>query len=194
MSHLTERELVDVIDGVLPADRRAHLDACAACRGDLASLRETLDAVLTVDVPEPSPLFWEHFSARVCEGVNNLTVERAPWYHAGLNWKWAAPALVAIVLVVAGVWRWSPPAAEHDANADVFAAFDAGSDLGDADGDEAWAVVRTIASETSLEDVTEASLATNPGSAERAAQLLTLEERRELYRLLEAETRRRPGA
>src|SRR5262245_19463877 len=79
MSHLTERELVDVIDGALPPERQAHADACATCRGEIASLRAMLDEALTADVPEPSPLFWEHFSARVREGVQQATVERAPF-------------------------------------------------------------------------------------------------------------------
>jgi hypothetical protein len=65
MLHLSPEELVSLVergsDAVLPA----HLAQCEHCRTQLADLRQALDATSSLEVPEPSPLFWDHLSARV---------------------------------------------------------------------------------------------------------------------------------
>ncbi len=62
---LSPDEFVDLLDGALPAGRRAHLDACAACQATAAEVREALAAAESLEVPEPSPLFWPAINARV---------------------------------------------------------------------------------------------------------------------------------
>jgi hypothetical protein len=62
MTHLTPDELIDAIEGLLAADRQAHLAACDECQSQLASLSMTLSDAKASGVPEPSPLFWQHFS------------------------------------------------------------------------------------------------------------------------------------
>ena len=57
MKHLTPAQLVDLIEGVLPAERAAHLGACARCRQQADELRAVICEAREVDVPEPSPLF-----------------------------------------------------------------------------------------------------------------------------------------
>ena len=71
MKHLTESEMVDLLDATLAPGRRAHLDACDACRTTADGLRAVLARSADVAIPEPSPLFWEHFSARVREDVRS---------------------------------------------------------------------------------------------------------------------------
>src|SRR5256885_17264553 len=63
--HLNADELVDLAEGARPESSTPHLAACPQCRAQLAELRATMSAVADVHVPEPSPLFWDHFSQRV---------------------------------------------------------------------------------------------------------------------------------
>jgi hypothetical protein len=63
--HLSTDELVAVLDRHLDAGRRQHFDGCDACRAAVADLEATFARVAVADVPEPSPLFWDHLSARI---------------------------------------------------------------------------------------------------------------------------------
>src|SRR5258707_1769981 len=63
--HLSADELVDLAEGARPESSAPHLAACGPCRARLNDLRAMMSAVADVDVPEPSPLFWDHFSQRV---------------------------------------------------------------------------------------------------------------------------------
>ena len=69
MTHLTDPEMVDLLDESLTASRAAHVAACARCRETAAALRAARARAEAVDVPEPSPLFWEMFSVRVHDAV-----------------------------------------------------------------------------------------------------------------------------
>jgi hypothetical protein len=64
-NHLRPEEFVEALDGALAPDLQAHLVACGQCRQELEQLRSLVGDVRGVDAPEPSPLFWDHFSARV---------------------------------------------------------------------------------------------------------------------------------
>lgn len=77
---LSPEEFVDLIDGTLTADRRTHLDSCAACTATAADVREALAAAESIDVPEPSPLFWPAINARVQSAI----ADDAP---AGRGWR-----------------------------------------------------------------------------------------------------------
>jgi hypothetical protein len=63
MSHLDPEELLDIAEGA--SSHAPHLDSCESCRQRLAELRVIMRTVASVEMPEPSPLFWDHFSARV---------------------------------------------------------------------------------------------------------------------------------
>ena len=65
MSHLTPEELLDLAEAPPPDVASGHLASCDRCRRELADLREALAAAAEIEVPEPSPLFWGHLSARV---------------------------------------------------------------------------------------------------------------------------------
>src|SRR6266851_8000309 len=67
--HLNADELVDLAEGARPESSAPHLAACPQCRAQLDDLRAMMSAAAGVDVPEPSPLFWDHFSQRVHDAI-----------------------------------------------------------------------------------------------------------------------------
>src|SRR5947209_4084031 len=70
MGHLKSNELIDLAEGIRPEASAPHLQACGDCRRQLDDLRAMMTAAANVDVPEPSPLFWDHLSARVHAAVD----------------------------------------------------------------------------------------------------------------------------
>ena len=106
-THLTDSELVDLAEDTLDPRRAAHVETCEGCRAQGTALRVLLRDTAGVAVPEPSPLFWDHLSARVREGV---AAESSPRRSA---WEWSnlvrgfvplAAAAAVIVVVISGVW------------------------------------------------------------------------------------------
>lgn len=93
---LTPDEFVDLLDGMLPADRRAHVDTCDRCRATAGEVREAWQAALAVDVPEPSTLFWPSINARVRAAIAGPEAAR------GRRW-WRWPVLVPAALGIAAV-------------------------------------------------------------------------------------------
>src|SRR5438552_5435196 len=93
--HLNEHELVDLADGSRTEASAPHLATCSDCRRQLADLRATLASVAAVDVPEPSPLFWDHFSRRVHEAVDAQGRPGRSW----LPWLFPAAAAMAMLLL-----------------------------------------------------------------------------------------------
>jgi hypothetical protein len=97
MRHLSEAELVDVAEGTDLQGASAHLAACDDCRGQVATLRAMMSAARDVTVPEPSPLFWEHLSARVREQVASLddrpaSFDSRRWDPASAPREWDPPS------------------------------------------------------------------------------------------------------
>ncbi len=189
MTHLTAIEIVDFLDGRLDTQRAAHLDACAMCRAQADQLRATLDAT-AFGIPEPSPLFWDHFSAQVRDRVAKEHVER-PGLTAWLA-AWPRTALAtcaAVVLLIIGgvtVLRDEPRGPEQAAaSPTVDALF-----IDDLSADVAWAEVQKAAERVGLDEAHEAGIAAPRESAERAIGKLTERERQELISLLEAEMKR----
>lgn len=201
MTHFTDQEIVDLIDGALPPERRAHLDECGRCRGDVEQFQRTMALAKEVEVPEPSPLFWDHFSARVRAGIEQTVEEtRLPWVSRNARvWKWAVP-IAAGLLIAVGVWRFASdpasgtlPVSPARAAPEVTAVSAADDLLSSPDADEAWALVRSIADDVEWTDDVAAGLGVSPGWAERAAADLNRTEIDELVRLLAAEAKH-PGA
>ena len=103
MSHLSAEEFVDLIDDALPPPRRAHLESCAACRGEAGVLGVVLArSAAAADVPEPSPLFWDHLSARVREGIEAPPARSwrdwAGWRGAAWTAGLASLALASLII------------------------------------------------------------------------------------------------
>lgn len=111
MRHLTADELVDVVEGLVAESDLPHLAACDACRHRLAELKATMAMAAEAEVPEPSPLFWDHFSARVHEAVAIEGVPRESWWRrvvtvvSGPGVLMPLSAVAAAVFVVAVVFN-----------------------------------------------------------------------------------------
>ncbi len=77
MAHLVPDQFVDLADGVLAEADVPHLSTCADCRRQLADVRAMMAEAAGVEAPEPSPLFWGQLSARVREAVAEHPVRRS---------------------------------------------------------------------------------------------------------------------
>lgn len=201
MRHLTAEELVDVADGTRPESAFAHLSACGACRQEVAQLRELMAAAAEAEVPEPSPLFWDHLSARVRDAVAEepCTAETAGSGGGVLRWaSWrvgiAVAAMAAVLVAVATIPRSGPTAggagdAGPGAEAVVELAPSVGVSVALAD-DPPLDLIVELAGDLEWEAVVEAGLATGVGSADRAIGELSEGERSELHRLVREELSR----
>jgi hypothetical protein len=198
MMHLRADELVDIAEGTREEAAAPHLAACPRCRAQLAALRATIAAVVEVDLPEPSPLFWNRLSERVHDAVAAERDERRDWgrWVRGLAWRRAAfepiavVALVvlAVVVVFRGLMPASPPAT---APAVPAAAPLAASDAADPslDNDPSLTLVAALAAnldEPPDLDGGGAPLA-NIGRADHAVTHMNGAELRELHRILQDE-------
>jgi hypothetical protein len=149
-----------------------------------------------VDVPEPSPLFWEHLSRRVADAVATPAPVRRPW----LGWlsqpssAWAAGlAALALVAGVSISTRLGAPPDPTTGTALPVVAQQVEAppvEPDDLEGDEAWALVRSIADEVGWDEAHAVGLSARPGAAERMALELTSREQSELAGLIEAELKR----
>lgn len=189
MKHLRPEELIDAMDGVLDAPRRAHLDACDACRREAVALHALMADVRASDVPEPSPLFWDRLSARVREAIDEDTPARsARWFDPHVLVPLGAFALVVLAIV-------STVSVERDVSAPssvtVATARPAFGDPGERVGDvEAqWAVVADMIGQLDVDVAYDVGLAPHAGVADRAILELSVTEQQELIRLLEEELR-----
>src|ERR1700716_2039322 len=97
MRHLTADELVDLVERVVAEGDVPHLATCGTCRQHVAELRATLAMASEVEMPDPSPLFWDHFSSRVREAVATEGEPRpGSWPRL---WSW--PGVMAPISAVA---------------------------------------------------------------------------------------------
>ena len=195
MRHLTSDQLVDLAEGVRPETSIPHLQSCAACRAQLAELRAILSAAAEADVPEPSPLFWDHLSARVHQAVE---AERAGAMTRRWRWpsRWNVPlwigSLAVIVLAVIFMARGSgsnaPGARESiegvaESQADVPALVD----------DASLSLVADLVTGLDWDAAVDAGLTTDAGITDEVVTQLSDGERRELRQLLRMELDRPPA-
>lgn len=184
MSHLTPGEIIDALDGTLPAARQTHARECETCARDVTALGRLLAETRHVEVPEPPPLFWDRFSDRVRAAVAAEPVARPrrPWF----AWPILAPiASLALVLIALGAAISRERVTIAPASA-VAAAVAAGEDsTHDATIEAVWALASDLLSVDT--DVPGSEIAIAPGSAERAVASLSTDEQLELMRLLQEE-------
>jgi len=189
--HLRPDELIDVAEGKRAESSATHLAECAVCRLHLAELKAMMSAAADVEVPEPSPLFWDHFSARVHDAVAaEGSPRRSFWIWPRLTLPAAAVALAALLLAVAlntGRVEAPAPLIVPDPLSPV-ASVDLLSDP-QSTSDTALTLVAELSSDMDFETAREAGLAAR-GSAEHAVTHLTGSELRELQRLLQEELAR----
>ena len=187
--HLAPEEFIDLLDGGLTESDLPHLQACELCRAQLASLQQTWQAATEVDVPEPSPLFWDHFSARVHDAVAAEPVRGSRWSWLQPSWQLAAltSALAAVALIFAIGLRH--PSERPQVGASIVAEESAAPVAAPSavpvaiEDDEPLALVADLASELDWDSAAELGWATR-GGAERVVVDMTDEERLELQRLL----------
>jgi len=184
MKHFSAAEFVDEVEGRLPDARRAHLDACRTCAARAVVVRETLHDVRAPDVPEPSPLFWDHFSLRVRDAVRHTRPDPVPWWR---HPAWAvACSVVLVAAVLIGIRDVRLPTPVAPAPSTSGSAAPASVD------DLAWSLLTEVASTVEQQDPQAAPFAVRPSEVDRAVVSLSPAERQELRRLLQDELKR-PG-
>lgn len=195
MSHFSPAELVDAADGTLAASRAAHLDGCAPCAARVTDLRALQAAARDADVQEPSPLYWQHLSARVHERVARETIVpawRAAWrdYVSVSALVPLASALAVVALVVAsGLVGRRTPALSSTGGAVLLGT--PAAEMGiEPDDSDVWQVLTSAAADVPIEDAHAAGMAVGNGAVDRAVQRMTPGELSELRRLLQSELRR----
>ena len=107
-------ELGDYLEGDLPLERRAlvdaHLDGCPGCAGRLAELRATVDALRTLGDVEPPPGFADRVMARIAAGEGRPSaftrlLQRTP---PVLRGRLAPPLLALASAAIVLVWLRVP--------------------------------------------------------------------------------------
>jgi hypothetical protein len=193
MGHLSSVDFVDLLDGVSSDASEQHLSECDRCRHELAGLRQTMTAATSTDVPEPSPLFWGHLSARVQEAVAEEVPAADEWPgRASLLGSWwiraaagiAASALVIAVAVTLGSRQGAPLPAPAQNQPDPAA-------LPGLPDDGSFGLVADFGGTLEWDDLREQmAVSAQPGRLDGGVGQLDSGERRELERLLKEELAR----
>jgi hypothetical protein len=209
--HLNADELVDLAEGARPESSAPHLAACERCRAQLADLRAMMSAVADVEMPAPSPLFWDHFSQRVHDAVAAEEAEaRGSARLKGARsivprvrsfvprtmrsfvlailgaraFQASVLAIAALVIFFVSNSRVMAPHAPGVAPPPPLVARDLLSDL--PEGDASLSLVATLAASLDADTAGASDLA-RVGSAEHAVTHMNDSELRELHRLLQEE-------
>ena len=180
MTHLRPDELIDAMEGTLPGERQAHLASCEQCRTQRDELAAVLHEAKQVSVPEPSPLFWNHFSGRVRVAIDQEPSSAGAW-PAWLRWQVLLPLGVAAMMIL-GLMMTMP--VDHAVTSDSTIAEAPPEAMG-----ESWGAVADLVGQLDIETASAAGVIA-PGVAELAVLELTAEEQLELTRLLQAELTR----
>lgn len=203
MTHLTSDELIDAMEaeaddgkveadadrrnaaGMLSTERQAHLAACEECRRQVDDLAATLNKAKQLSVPEPSPLFWNHFSERVRTAVDTESASGSPW-PSWLRWQTLLPigAVATIILAL----MISVPKQDRSETLSVEDARAAAATI-DVPATDNWDAFTDLVGELDIETASAAGVI-ELGFAEQAVLALTADEQVELTRLLQAELTR----
>lgn len=189
MTHLTLDERLELIEEA-GEPVHPHLGVCARCRDEVVAARAALAAAGREEVPEPSPLFWEHLSARVAERVAEAP---APSRRSWVPRVFVPLAIGASVLLLAvAVDRHR--ALDHVPAPSPVQRSEAGTapDSGAAD-DEEWAILSHLAGDFDVETLSDSLGTSRAGGAETAVWQLDEHERAELAVLLRAELKQGPA-
>jgi hypothetical protein len=183
--HLSPEEFVDALDGTQPASA-THLAECAECREELSRLQVTLGEARDLEAEEPSPLFWDHFSARVKQATAAESVGTS-WSWGRFAWKPAVALVAAAGALAIGVFM--RPALEP--GAPLARGVQPATELASAvvpafEDDGSWSLVTALASELDWNELSQAA-APSEGTADAMIEELTSEQRETLARLLQKE-------
>lgn len=180
MTHLTSDELLDAMEGMLGAERQAHLSSCEVCQRQFADLSGVLGEARQVSVPEPSPLFWQHLSQRVSLAIDD-TPSTGGW-PTWLRWQVLLP-LGAVAMIVLALMIAVP---KNDAGVEIAEESPAGVGV----AEDSWVALAELVGDVDLDTAVAAGMIGRPDVAEQAVLELTAEEQQELTRLLRAELQR----
>lgn len=98
---MEELERLALGEGSLPGPRRGHLDGCARCRKELASISALHDALSSLPYRAPSAGF--------ADAVMRRVELPAPWYVRlfARNWtRWAGFSAGTLAVAAIGFWTW----------------------------------------------------------------------------------------
>lgn len=192
MAHLHREELIALAESTLSLPEGHHAAVCDRCRRELESARALLAAVRDVDVPEPSPLFWEHLATRVRDAVAQEPSPRVSWLHRFTRPAWAfglgASAAAAMLAAALIVRPFIPPAPTETAAVVPTASGDSTALLvTDVPAGEDWELITDVADSVDLDEVREIGGGVSPGVADAALMELSADERGELARIIREE-------
>jgi hypothetical protein len=190
MAHLTPAEFVDLAEGVYDAASEPHLTECDRCRRQLAEARAMLAAATSSDVPEPSPLFWDHLSARVREAASSEPPPRSAVFFGNWWMRAAAGAAISATIVAAVAISVSRRAEPTQAPGLVRQPPDSTAMLGPAD-DPSLDLVADFSRTLEWDDLREQMQVS--GKIDASVGELDVAERRELGRLLQEALTRQAG-
>jgi hypothetical protein len=201
-NHLSSQEFVDALggkDGALAAGRQSHLDGCESCQAQVAELRAvTEDAGHGAEVPEPSPLFWDHFQARLLTAVQSEGQPgRQAWWKSGIETRTLVALGATVVAVVASAALYmsrsvapapalveSAQVAESGVPADASTSLD--PPVGTGVENYEWEFVASVMGTLEGDDIHEV-LAPSHHAVDSAIEALTSDQRDRFMKLLKAE-------
>jgi hypothetical protein len=144
--HLSPENMVAAMDGTLDPARAEHLNGCGDCQRELAALGGMLREVEGAASPaEPSPLFWDHFSARVRDAVAETSAAPVPAWR-----RWWQPVVGLATVSLLAIWLLArgpgaPPPDTPVAESGVAAS--------SVTADEPWDAVVQLAADLSVDEV-----------------------------------------
>ena len=187
-THLSSQEFVNALDHSLAAARHEHLAACAACQAQVNELRALVEtASQDAAVPEPSPLFWDHFQSRVLAAVaaEGVSPTREAWWKAWMRPGASLAASATALAIVTGlaVYVGRPVTPGVDTPIDESGLVDTASLT--AAVDDEWAFVTSVMGTMESDDIHEV-LAPSRDAVDAAFESLTSDERDRFMKLLKA--------
>ena len=156
---------------------------------DLDEFKDLIDEVKAAgQVPEPSPLFWNHLSARVGEAVAAQPAPLAWWQR---SWRPLATiatvfGVVAMAVLVRPALRPTLAPSVLPVAADAPDATAASAAMDD-ETEAMWDMISALAPSIPADVAVAAGIEAGRGATEAAIDALTDAERRELVKLLRAE-------
>jgi hypothetical protein len=188
-AHLSPDEFVDAAEGTRSEASLPHLADCDRCRRELADLRRTMSVAVDADVPEPSPLFWDHLSARIGERIDAEPGRQ--WWQAWIRPRVLVPlaAAVLLALIVALAPNSRSVGVSPPAGSGPMAAVEPSTDTADLAADPLLTLVSDLSANMDLDSASAAGFA-DPDSAEHAITHMNIDELTALKQLLQAEMTR----
>jgi hypothetical protein len=194
--HLSEIEAIDAAEGALTGERAAHAASCERCRLVVERLSAALHEARALDVPDPSPIFWNAFSAHVLDAIEETrgpASSRPSW--PLLAWRPALAAAVFFLIVIVAIPIVRPPQVEvrrdDSARLAVPSALEPAETI---EADPEWMLLASVADGIEWDAADAVGFGLRPGSADRAVEQLSREEQLELERLLRVAVSDRAGA